>query len=280
VAGIELLTALLPGRGYMPSFATLTPPAQPRSASIDRELSLVRATPADVAGRQIAQSLAGRDVDERVRRALAGRDVVRALADLLERAWETGIEQRWPALRELLENDVEYHARRLSSEGLKGLFDDLSPLVWLDGHSRLRVLQRSTRSVDLAGRGLLLVPSAFIEPRVATELEPPWPPTLLYAARGASALDAARPPAGQAIRRLLGETRAAILVALAEPHSTTRLARELGLSPGGVADHLKVLHSSGLAARSRTGREVRYRQTELGRALLGARRGSGAGGRE
>jgi DNA-binding transcriptional ArsR family regulator len=44
----------------------------------------------------------------------------------------------------------------------------------------------------------------------------------------------------------LGRTRAKLLVALAEPASTTTLARRLGQSPSGVSEHLSALHDAGL----------------------------------
>jgi len=45
-----------------------------------------------------------------------------------------------------------------------------------------------------------------------------------------------------------------------------------GLSPAGVSRHLLALRDAGLVATARHGHEVRYRRTELGAALLCARR--------
>ena len=62
---------------------------------------------------------------------------------------------------------------------------------------------------DLGGRGLLFIPSVFIWPRLALSLDPPWPPALIYPARGVSALweQPGRTGSGTALHRLLGTSR-------------------------------------------------------------------------
>ena len=72
--------------------------------------------------------------------------------------------------------------------------------------------------------------------------------------------------------RLLGRTRALILAALDQPLSTTALAAATELSPAGVSRHLLALRDAGLLTTARHGHEIRYRRTELGSALLHARR--------
>jgi DNA-binding transcriptional ArsR family regulator len=188
------------------------------------------------------------------------------LADALTAVWRLLIEPSWPALRELLERDVSYRARRLAEGGLARLFEDLAPVVALRGH-QLRVRQRTTATVELDAKGLLLIPSTFIAPRVVTMLAPP---VLVYPARGAAALlGPERAESRLAVSRLIGATRAEILTQLEEPTTTTTLAHLLRRSPGNVADHLSVLLKAGLVARRRAGRGVMYSRTALGRATLG-----------
>jgi DNA-binding transcriptional ArsR family regulator len=120
--------------------------------------------------------------------------------------------------------------------------------------------------VTLGDVGLLLSPSAFITPQVATMSDPPL---LIYPARGTVALLGYEPPAlDRGLSRLLGSTRAEILTVLAEPSSTTSVAHLLRRSPGNVADHLSVLLQAGLVTRSRAGRRVLYSQSDLGRSLV------------
>ena len=78
---------------------------------------------------------------------------------------------------------------------------------------------------------LLLVPSVFVWPRVVAVVDPAWPPTVVYPARGIGTLwDPGRAAGPEALAALLGAGRAAVLAALHEPWSTRpgRAARGLG----------------------------------------------------
>jgi DNA-binding transcriptional ArsR family regulator len=125
-----------------------------------------------------------------------------------------------------------------------------------------------TSPIQLDGTGLLLVPSVFIWPGVAAFSDEPWPRTIIYPARGVSALWEPSPAAdAEALADLIGRSRARVLRGLADPASTTQLARALDLAPGAAGDHLAVLLRAGLVDRSRSGRSVLYWRTPLGDAL-------------
>ncbi len=70
-----------------------------------------------------------------------------------------------------------------------------------------------------------------------------------------------------ALGRLIGRTRAKLLLALAEPASTGTLARRYSLSPGTVFEHLAALRDAGLVSASRARHRVLYERTPLGIAL-------------
>src|SRR4029453_17310118 len=129
------------------------------------------------------------------------------LAELLERCWQVLLAAWWERIRDLLDGDTAFRARRLAGGGLERLFADLDPSVRFEGDI-LAVEGRGQGYRDLAGEGLVLMPSAFVWPGVVLVLDRPWQPTLIYPARGIAGLW--QPPATQppiALGRLLGRTR-------------------------------------------------------------------------
>jgi DNA-binding transcriptional ArsR family regulator len=267
---LELILALHPP-GWGVDFLSPVPVAL--STTIEDLLAQVRATPPEQAHHEIAQALQRQPaVDARLGQILAGDEVAARAADVLAEAWQALLEPEWPALRAILERDVVYRAGQLASRGwpaaLAGLHASLS---WHQGRIEHSHWQ-GEEDVELGGRGLLFVPSVFIWPSLALRLDPPWPPALIYPARGVAALweQPARARPGTALDRLLGAARAAILLALEEPASTTQLAVALGQSIGGIGDHLAVLRDAGLVARARSGRSVLYTRTAAGDALTAA----------
>src|SRR5204863_4214491 len=123
----------------------------------------------------------------------------------------------------------------------------------------------------LGGRGLLLVPSAFVWPRIFSVTAAGWQPTLRYPPRGVGTLWEHRPaPVPEALAAVLGRSRTLLLVELGDPASTTDLARRTGLSAGGVSQHLTALRAAGLVSAHRTGRFVLYARTSVAESLLAA----------
>src|SRR5262249_29164547 len=155
------------------------------------------------------------------------RDVVERLADQIEVFWEAFIAPLWPRIVEVLERDILRRSRALAAGGLAGGFEGPATLITLESH-RLLVRHRVTRTHLLAGAGLLLVPSAFVWPRVMVVLDAPGPVGLRYPARGGGTIWLERAPeADNALASLIGATRAHILSALDEPTHTTGLAARL-----------------------------------------------------
>jgi DNA-binding transcriptional ArsR family regulator len=269
-ADIEVIHALY-GENYGVDF--LSPVPADVSSTIGDLLAQVRSTPADQAHREIAEVLRrNREPSPRVRRILASDQVAEYAADVLGVAWQALLEPDWPTLRAILERDVVHRAGQLAAKGWAAALADLTPrLEWRDGSIECAGASWH-EDAELGGRGLLFVPSVFIWPGVAFSLEPPWPPTVVYPARGVAALweQPGKTAVGQPLDRLLGRSRAAILLALEQPASTTQLAATLGQSLGGMAGHLSVLRGCGLVTKARSGRSVLYRRTPAGDALVAA----------
>jgi DNA-binding transcriptional ArsR family regulator len=266
---LEQAVALTPPRGFVPDF--LTPPPGGPLGSIEEDLAELRAT-------RIAQIRADMELfaSQHTRgRAIAEpwlahpRREVRRLADLLEAYWKRIVEPVWPRVRAFLDADIAYRSRRLATGGPAALFADLSDgVAWNADHLDVVVPVREA-TIELGGRGLLLMPSAFSATRPSVIDRAPWQPTVVYPARGIATLWQDASPAPDGLVRLLGPTRAAILADLAAPRSTTELAARLSLSPAGTSHHLIAMRDAGVITGRREGRAVLYVRTSLGDALVG-----------
>lgn len=268
VAGLDLdvLDALVALPDYSPDF--VHPPPDSPLPDVASELERVRSTPPAQINREIGWAYPDGPPDA-LRPLLADPAAhLPRLVDVMERYWAQAVAPHWDAIRTILEADILHRARRLTAGGGIEAFADLHPRVRFEGES-LRVEHAYDAVVDLDGRGLLLVPAAFVWPRVSAMIDPPWQPALIYPPRGVATLWEPAPNA-HALGELLGRMRARILRELDAPVSTTGLARRLGASPAGVSAHLKVLRRAGLAAPQRAGRSVLYARTAAGDALLRA----------
>jgi DNA-binding transcriptional ArsR family regulator len=249
--------------------AFLTPAPRSLIADFAKELDAIRTTPTAHVRSDIDSALEGNPgVDAEVALRLSAPDAAIVLATLLDAVWETLLASRWPTLRSTLEADVIYRSRLLASGGLAAALADLEPLVRIEG-ARLIADAFPDAAVTPGGRGLRLMPSAFISPDRVALIDQPSP-TLVYPARGLGSIPPASAVPGEAVAQLIGTTRGRILELTGEPVYTVGLAQSLGRSPGNIADHLKVLSESGLIQRARLGRLVMYSRTPLGDAVLAA----------
>jgi hypothetical protein len=268
---LSLLRALDPTGVYTPDF--VSPPPDTPLAELEDELAVVAATPPEQARAEVQRSYRRKPPLPQVLEAFV-EDPAAGLAEvvaLLRAYWERALAPHWPRVRALLEGDVLYRARQMADGGAERLFADVDPTVsWADGV--LSIDKGSVeQDVDLEDRGLLFVPSAFAWPDVVLVTDPKWQPTIVYPARGVGTLwetGAAAPP--EALGALLGKVRAGVLLALDRPRSTTDLARALGVSAGGVSQHLGVLRAAGLVHGHRVGRSVLYLRSRAGDGLVRA----------
>ena len=269
-AGIDLEPArhVIPGTGYVPDF--LTPPARSPIAGFEDELAVVRATPAAVVRREIEHAYRGRRRPRGVVELLADpRRAIRRIASALEGFWGVAVQPHWPRVRALLEADLAHRARRLTEAGTSALLAELHPQLRWRG-DRLEASTAFDARVALEGRGLLLLPTAFFWHGIGPIVYPPWQPTLIYPARGLELLWDVPAPRPDALARVLGPSRSALLAELGVPRSTAALAARVSLSAPAVSQHLGALRRAGLVTSSRHGREVLYLRTELSERLVAA----------
>lgn len=251
----QVLRDLVPHR-VIPGF--VCPPPTTPLPGIEVELATLRATPPAQVAREVAA------IPE-----IARVPDVNVLADVVQEYWDRVLAPFWPRMTALLEADVSYRARRLVTGGAAALFADLNPAVrWRE--ERLFVDHRSVSARrGLRGRGLLLVPSVFVWPRVFSITVPGWQPTLRYPPRGIGELWAPRTVTpSAALARVLGATRARLLAELDQPASTLELSGRTAVTPGGVSQHLTALKAAGLVSAQRVGRLVLYSRTAVAEELL------------
>jgi DNA-binding transcriptional ArsR family regulator len=252
-----LLMSLVGDRHALPDF--LTPRPDGFTATFHDELAIVRRTPAH----DVRRDLLAFNVEAELPARL-GDTPLDAICDELERLWQVAIEPFWLDMRQLLEADITYRARRLATGGARLLFADLHPSVsWSDGVLSIDKMLGSWRA-EAAGRGLLLMPSVFAH-KPAPPVSADEPPMLSYPCRGVAMLWSTPPPADPtALVSLLGSTRVRLLSLLGDPLATLDLARRLRVTPSAVSQHLRVLHATGLVTSARDGRRVLYRRSALG----------------
>jgi DNA-binding transcriptional ArsR family regulator len=261
---LSLLDIATPfGTPFWPVF--VGPPPRTPHASVDDELERVRATPPDRVIAEITRTYPG-GVPQDGRRFVD--DPAGTLAELAEQMrafWDAALAPWWTSIAALLESEIASRARRLVAVGAQAAFTDLHPTVyWDQGSLYVRPTKKAPADVDLAGRGLLLVPAVFTWPNVWPRTDPPWDPALVYPPPGIADLWMPDGRRDDGLESLLGRRRAQVLLELDRPTSTLELARRMGVSAGSVSEHLTILRRAGLVTRRREGRRVIYARTATG----------------
>jgi DNA-binding transcriptional ArsR family regulator len=259
------------GLRSFPEFLGPAPAGQ--SPTLDDELARVRATP-EAAVRASLRRVFGTgewpdsatELDADPARSL--REIAAEYAACYERL----IAPHWERLKAVLDADIAYRTGVLARGGARALFGDMHPdLHWADGVLRLDDEYQDERRVWLGPDGVVLLPSVFNWPVVSVSMATSSQTVLSYPARGAATVwhTVSDPP--PVLPDLLGVTRARMLDVLRSPATTSALARESGVTPGAVSQHLAVLYRAGLLTRERSGRSVLYQTSDLGLALLAIR---------
>ncbi|MDQ4502917.1 helix-turn-helix domain-containing protein [Sinomonas sp. ASV322] len=267
---LRLLTTLVPANGPIPDALTPTPD---RQDTLSDSLAAFADIPAELWHRDL-EYLGHRKLPDYAGPIVAEfrEDVARGVArvaDALEWYWSTAVEPYWPRLRSVLLADIDSRLEELARHGIQEVFKTLHPSVrpTPDGLEITRGCEVTT--LPEPGRGLILVPNAFVWPNTLVLNTAPFVPTITYAPRGVGRLwEKVRETNESPISRLLGRTRAQILAQLDVPMTTTQLACALDLAAGTVSSHLKILAESGLTEPLRSGREVFYQRGKVGEELL------------
>jgi DNA-binding transcriptional ArsR family regulator len=218
----------------------------------------------------------------------------RRMVGVLAELHSIGVAPYWPAMSAALAAERARLQRALSEGGVDRLLASIHPQVrWrspvLEVATAGRWAMRPLTS-RLDGAGIVICPSVFCPvgpvpyfPHDGT------PAVLLYPAFSGSALtrlwadaqssaqsDGRVGPAGgstraAALATLLGRTRAAALMVIADGCTTTELAVRLGVSTASASQHATALRAAGLVSSTRDCHRMLHSLTGLGVDLLNGR---------
>ncbi|MEL5958142.1 winged helix-turn-helix domain-containing protein [Streptomyces sp. CLV115] len=195
----------------------------------------------------------------------------RTLYRAQQAAYETVLAPVWSVVQELHREEFTRYALTVAEHGVAAALTGLAPGSRLDGEV-WEWPDAAARDVRLDGRGLVLLPT-FHHPAGPLLQDSPGRPAVLTYPTGSPGipLTTGRPDvSAEALAAVLGRTRLDALRLLAEPHTTTSLARALDVSNATASSHAAALRSAGMTTTTRTGRSVTHRRTALGTLVAGA----------
>lgn len=247
------------GRTWNADFLTPTPAGE-GLPDFEEELARIRLTPPEAARGHLTVSLGGP-----LPRALCRADLPERAADVVAWVWTHTVLPDWPRRRRIIEADIVARTDRLGRGGWAEALDGMRRgMRWL-GEGRLQINTRDLPPRDLSGARLMFVPVTPSTGWVSWDERVRY--AVVYPCSGALT-EAGQEPVPEALGVLLGPARAAVLVLLATPMSTTQLIALTGQGLGSVGRHLRVLLDARLVRRRRAGRSVLYSRTETGDALV------------
>ncbi|GAA0939456.1 ArsR/SmtB family transcription factor [Nonomuraea longicatena] len=197
----------------------------------------------------------------------AGRTAaLRELAATLSEYHRVSVEPHWESITTSVAADLAFRRRALREHGIAALLATFRPMMrWEDPVLHLPI-HPSGRDVHLRGRGLVLIPSYFCRRHPLTIFSAELPQVVVYPVE--LPLRAAVPSSVGALERLLGETRAAVLLAVRAERTTGELSRDLGVAPATISHHTGILREAGLIHSRRTANTMLHTLSPLGAALL------------
>ena len=269
---LRLLAPLARPDGFTPEF--LGAPLSLAGAEADRyrtDLGSDLAAMASLPGDAVREAVLG-VLDEPapdLRQAVAAGDGGARIAAALRTAWGLLVEPWWPTIRRHVEADIGWWTSLSADHGVGVMLERLHPRITWDGETLVVSPTAIAQDVDRRGTGLVLVPSAFNAPRASIAAVHGGPTRLVFPTRSLGVIwDDGLHPVVDGLASLMGRTRARVLRLTCGPTTTSALSAASGMSMATISEHLAVLRDAGLVSSDRHGREVLYRATRVGRALV------------
>lgn len=252
----EVLATVAPLNNYFPDFLT---PDQP-SGGLDRDLETVLSTPVARLGSEIGQL--GASTPWLRQMADGNPDTLDRFGDVVRSYYQSMIEPDRGAIEGVLAANRASLMRRMMVGGTESVLDDLGPSMrWRSPY--LECLYPVERTVQLHGRGLLLVPSFFCCRMPVMLADVHLSPVLVFPVDHPET-----DVGGSGIAELIGSTRAAVLSSVLDGASTSDVARRVGISLATASHHTAVLRGAGMITSTRRANRVVHAPSPLGLALL------------
>ncbi|MET8685176.1 winged helix-turn-helix domain-containing protein [Streptomyces sp. NPDC004732] len=199
------------------------------------------------------------------------REAWQTLEHALRTAHSALVNESWSRIEAGFQAERAWRTRLLARDGIRTTLAGLAVGARWEG-TTLVLPRPDDAEVALAGHGVVLLPSV-LWPRPMVALYDDAPSILIYP--GVTALPLLEEVPADPLGVLLGRTRAAILDLLPRAHSTSDIAKELGISKSSASEHTKTLRDARLIVTQRDGKAVWHSCTPLGLELL---RGAGTSG--
>ena len=192
-------------------------------------------------------------------------DAGRLLVHGTKTAFTAAVQPYWADIRANHHSELAQHGRLLACRGVGAALTTVIPGASWRGDCLL-IDSPQDRVVRLAGRGLLITPTAFwTGPPLVGEL-PEQPVLLAYPAP--ATLSVRIGAESDSLAAILGTTRAAVLRLLSTEHTTGDIAQQLAISAASASEHSAALRAARLISSRRDGKAVIHRATVLGLDLV------------
>ncbi|MGW3071466.1 winged helix-turn-helix domain-containing protein [Kitasatospora sp. NPDC001132] len=273
--GARMALSLVPADGWGPTFLMPAVAGHPEEL-----LERVRATPRRLVEAELAAIAEHQPVPGWARHLADDRALREELADSLGLLYEHLVGGHWPRLVDRHAADRSVRLRQFLGGGVELLLAGANPRWMRWNPPVLEVRSGVDHDLHLRGQGVLLGPSVFATRAMVSDDTHGLPlPVITYPiddsrpAGWPALLGPDRAPAGTAaaLSALLGQTRAAVLLTIAEhPGCTTKeLAALAGTTPSSASEHATVLREAGLIRTARYRNTALHSPTALGLGLLG-----------
>ncbi|MFF1377647.1 ArsR/SmtB family transcription factor [Streptomyces sp. NPDC058308] len=243
----------------------------PITHALEEGVDLVRGAPPDFVRAELRRVCTPKVPSSWVR-GLADQDndAWKVLSKSISTAHHSLLAPHWDRIRSGFDTERAWRVRQMTDHGIRSALTSLVPGAHWQGTNLLFPAPYDWEA-RLNGQGLLLLPSLFWHGWPLLGGHPDASRVLVYPATTPLPL-LHEQPAADPLVALLGRTRAAALTVLAQPHTTSALARELNISQSSASEHAKALRNAHLVTTTRDGKAVWHSCTLLGRDLLGAPR--------